>query len=176
MEGLLTNDTPHRLAKLIINEKTVIGGTVKPESCYIEPTIMTNTTLDDLCMQDEIFGPILPVIRDSTIEDAVAIVRSFPKPLALYLFSENKAIQDDLMNRLPFGGGGINTTILHVASVYLPFGGVGQSGMGSYHGKASFEAFSHQKSVLKQPSFPDLGLSYPGSKVPLSWIRKFMKG
>ncbi len=164
-----------RLEQLLIPAKTAIGGMVKPDCSYIEPTILTDVTLNDICMRDEIFGPILPIIRYETIAEAIEVIRSFPKPLALYLFTEKQEREREILNAIRFGGGSINTVILHVASSNLPFGGVGPSGMGSYHGKAGFDTFSHHKSILRQPSFFDHGLTYPGSKVPLSLIRKFMK-
>ena len=135
---------------------------------------MVNVTLDDVVMQDEIFGPILPILAFEKIEDAISIIRSFSKPLALYLFTKDKNVEKLIMERVSFGGGGVNTTILHVASSHLPFGGVGQSGTGSYHGKAGFDDFSHKKSVLKQPVFFDPGITYPGKQISLKLIKMIM--
>ncbi len=163
-----------RLEKLIDSKKVVFGGKVNVNKKYIAPTIMTDVTLDDIVMQDEIFGPILPVLAFEKIEDAISIIRSFSKPLALYLFTKDKNVEKLIMERVSFGGGGINTTILHVASSHLPFGGVGQSGTGSYHGKAGFDDFSHKKSVLKQPVFFDPGITYPGKQISLKLIKMIM--
>lgn len=163
-----------RLEKLIDPKKVIIGGQVNFEEKYIAPTIMAGVTLEDKIMEDEIFGPILPVMTYEHLEEVIKIIRGFSKPLALYLFTNSSQVEKHIMEKVTFGGGGINTTILHVASGQLPFGGVGQSGMGSYHGKAGFLEFSHKKSVLKQPSNFDFGITYPGKKISLKWIKKIM--
>ena len=126
-------------------------------------------------MEDEIFGPILPVITFEEISQVYEIIRKFSKPLALYFFTKSEKKEHEIMKKISFGGGGVNTTILHVASGKLPFGGVGPSGIGSYHGEAGFLVFSHKKSVLKQPSNFDLGLTYPNKKISLDFIKKIMK-
>ena len=135
---------------------------------------MENIAMSDKVMEEEIFGPVLPIIDVENIEEAVRIIRSLPKPLALYLFTGNKKREKQVIEQISFGGGGINTTLMHVASSYLPFGGVGQSGIGSYHGKAGFDEFTHYKSVLKQPPWPDPGIVYPGRQPPLSLIKKIL--
>lgn len=163
-----------RLEKLINYSKVIIGGDVNVEEKYISPTIMTGVTLEDKIMEDEIFGPILPIIAYENIEEVIKIIREFSKPLALYLFTKSSQTEKIIMENVTFGGGGVNTTILHVASGQLPFGGVGPSGMGSYHGKAGFLEFSHKKSVLKQPSNFDMGITYPGKKISLKWVKKLM--
>ncbi|KMQ50749.1 betaine aldehyde dehydrogenase [Chitinispirillum alkaliphilum] len=162
----------NRLSKLIDCKKVVHGGTTDPEDKFIAPTIMTNVSLDDPVMKEEVFGPILPVLTYTTIDEAIGIIRTFTKPLALYLFTMNKKLQNRIIRQISFGGGGINTTVLHAASSYLPFGGIGHSGCGSYHGKAGFDEFTHKKSVLKQSSRLDPGLNYPGKKISLKLIRK----
>lgn len=164
-----------RLHDLINYDKVIIGGEVDLEEKYIAPTIMNQVTLEDKIMEDEIFGPILPVISYENINEVYGIIRKFSKPLALYLFTKSSQVEEKILKRISFGGGGVNTTILHVATGKLPFGGVGPSGMGSYHGKAGFLDFSHKKSVLKQPSNFDLGLTYPNKKVSLDFIKKIMK-
>lgn len=164
-----------RLHELINYDKVIIGGEVDLEEKYIAPTIMNQVTLEDKIMEDEIFGPILPVISYENINEVYGIIRKFSKPLALYLFTKSSQVEEKILKRISFGGGGVNTTILHVATGKLPFGGVGPSGMGSYHGKAGFLDFSHKKSVLKQPSNFDLGLTYPNKKVSLDFIKKIMK-
>lgn len=164
-----------RLKVLIDVNRVFLGGEVDREQRYIEPTVMNGVTLEDKIMEDEIFGPILPVLVYDELSEAVDIVRHFAKPLALYLFTKDKAVEDLILKSISFGGGGINTTILHVASAQLPFGGVGPSGMGSYHGKAGFLEFSHKKSIIKQPSGIDFGVTYPHKSISLGIIRKIMK-
>lgn len=139
----------------------------------ITPTILDSPTYDAPVMAEEIFGPILPVIPVDTIDEAIAYVLSKPHPLALYLFSENKEVQKKIVNSLPYGGGCINDTILHLTSHHLPFGGVGQSGMGSYHGKAGFETFTHKKSVLTKKNFLDNSLRYPPFNKKISSLLRF---
>ena len=139
----------------------------------ITPTILDSPTYDAPVMAEEIFGPILPVIPVDTIDEAIAYVLSKPHPLALYQFSENKEVQKKIVNSLPYGGGCINDTILHLTSHHLPFGGVGQSGMGSYHGKAGFETFTHKKSVLTKKNFLDNSLRYPPFNKKISSLLRF---
>lgn len=138
----------NRLKGLIENKDIIFGGTIKDR--LFEPTILDNISFDDLIMKEEIFGPILPIITFNNIEEVVDILKTKEKPLALYYFSNNKKSIKYVMNNLHFGGGCINDTIMHLTNHKLPFGGVGRSGMGSYHGIKSFETFSHQKSILKK--------------------------
>ncbi|TKD68230.1 aldehyde dehydrogenase [Pseudalkalibacillus hwajinpoensis] len=139
-----------RLHQFLKDRDLVVGGQSDRSNLLIEPTILDNISWEDSVMQDEIFGPILPVlVYDETSEAVDAIVQR-PKPLALYLFSDDEKVQDDVLNNISFGGGAINDTINHMTTHYLPFGGVGNSGMGAYHGKASFDTFSHFKSILKR--------------------------
>ncbi|MBN8210166.1 aldehyde dehydrogenase [Bacillus sp. NTK071] len=139
-----------RLHEFLKDGDLVVGGQSDRSNLLIEPTILDNISWEDSVMQDEIFGPILPVlVYDETSEAVDAIVQR-PKPLALYLFSDDEKVQDDVLNNISFGGGAINDTINHMTTHYLPFGGVGNSGMGAYHGKASFDTFSHFKSILKR--------------------------
>ena len=126
-------------------------------------------------MQEEIFGPILPIFE---FENEIAMINKInerPKPLALYIFSESNHFQETIINNISFGGGCINDTVLHLGSPYLPFGGVGESGMGAYHGKGSFDVFSHQKGVLKQTTSFDLPLRYPHRKNALKQLKMFIK-
>lgn len=139
----------------------------------ITPTILDSPTYDAPVMAEEIFGPILPVIPVNTMDEAIEYVLSKPHPLALYLFSENKEVHKKIVNSLPYGGGCINDTILHLTSHYLPFGGVGQSGMGSYHGKAGFDTFTHKKSVLTKKKFLDNPLRYPPFNKKISALLRF---
>ncbi|MDT0145089.1 aldehyde dehydrogenase [Priestia aryabhattai] len=139
-----------RLNSFLTNGDIVFGGKTDRSRLFIEPTVLDNILWEDNVMQDEIFGPILPVIVYDEISEVIQAIVKRPKPLALYLFSEDEAVQDHILNSVSFGGGSINDTINHMTSHYLPFGGVGDSGMGAYHGKASFDTFSHAKSILKR--------------------------
>ena len=139
-----------RLSSFLTNGDIVFGGKTDRSRLFIEPTVLDNISWEDNVMQDEIFGPILPVIVYDEISEVIEAIVKRPKPLALYLFSEDEAVQDHILNSVSFGGGSINDTINHMTSHYLPFGGVGDSGMGAYHGKASFDTFSHAKSILKR--------------------------
>ncbi|MCM3770336.1 MULTISPECIES: aldehyde dehydrogenase [Priestia] len=139
-----------RLSNFLTNGNVVMGGKTDRSRLFIEPTVLDNISWEDDVMQDEIFGPILPVMVYDEISEVIEAIVKRPKPLALYLFSEDEAVQDHILNSVSFGGGSINDTINHMTSHYLPFGGVGDSGMGAYHGKASFDTFSHAKSILKR--------------------------
>jgi aldehyde dehydrogenase (NAD+) len=139
-----------RLVGFLDNGSIVTGGKHDRDNLIIEPTILDNISWDDSVMQDEIFGPILPVMTYDSLDEIIEPIVKRPKPLALYLFSDDEAVQDQILSTISFGGGSINDTINHMTSHYLPFGGVGDSGMGAYHGKASFDTFTHFKSVLKR--------------------------
>ena len=128
---------------------------------YIAPTVLRDVPLDSAVMRDEIFGPILPVLPIDGIDEAIAFVTARPKPLALYLFSESPEARDRITAETSAGGVAINETVLHLAVPSLPFGGVGESGTGAYHGEFSFRAFSHEKAVLARRSWPDLLFRYP---------------
>ena len=149
-----------RISGLIDSGKVVYGGQTKAETLQIAPTVMDGVTGDDAVMQEEIFGPVLPVLTVENIDEAYNFVRDREKPLALYLFTTDSCTKRRFMREVSFGGGCINDTIMHIATSALPFGGVGNSGMGSYHGKKSFETFSHAKAVVKKPNFLDLPLRY----------------
>nr|WP_257989752.1 aldehyde dehydrogenase [Bacillus infantis] len=139
-----------RLVGFLDNGSIMTGGQHNREELIIEPTILDNISWDDAVMQDEIFGPILPVMTYDNLDEIIEPIMNRPKPLALYLFSNDESVQDEILGTISFGGGSINDTINHMTSHYLPFGGVGASGMGAYHGKASFDTFTHFKSVLKR--------------------------
>jgi aldehyde dehydrogenase (NAD+) len=149
-----------RLISLIDGGKLFKGGTYDRETRYFEPTVLTGVSTDDAIMEDEIFGPIFPVLSYENIEDVIGYVKSRPKPLALYLFSESNGFRKKVLNELSFGGGAVNEVILQFANDHLPFGGVGQSGMGSYHGEAGFRCFSHYKSILQKPTWFEPTLKY----------------
>ncbi|WP_100010726.1 aldehyde dehydrogenase [Lentibacillus sediminis] len=164
-----------RLEEFLDNGTVLHGGTSDQSTLMIEPTILDKVTWESPVMQEEIFGPILPVLVFSDIEDAAAIVKTKEKPLALYYFGENNKMQEQIMQFLSFGGGSINDTLYHLANPHLPFGGVGASGMGAYHGKYSFDTFSHHKSIMKQSTKFDLPFRYPGGRISSSVVKKLMK-
>jgi aldehyde dehydrogenase (NAD+) len=164
-----------RLVALIKPENIFIGGKFDRVSRYLEPTVLTGVGPDDPVMEEEIFGPILPVLTYDDIDSAIAFIKSKPKPLALYLFSESSALRKKILNEISFGGGAVNEVLFHFANSELPFGGVGFSGMGSYHGEAGFRTFSHYKSIVQKPSwleFPIRYYPYTGWKLSfIKWIK-----
>lgn len=164
-----------RLIGLINHDKVVMGGQYDMAERYIAPTVMKGVTWDDAVMKEEIFGPLMPIMTYTSLEDVIQNINKRPKPLALYLFSESESIQDYVMDQVSFGGGCINDTILHVSSPYLPFGGVGASGMGAYHGEDSFKTFSHAKSILKKTVKVEKMVLYPPYKNNVKWIKKLLK-
>lgn len=164
-----------RLIGLIDNEKIYTGGDFDESNLKISPTILDNVDREDPVMQEEIFGPILPVLTFSEIKEVISAVNNNPKPLALYLFTNNKEVENRIIKNISFGGGCINDTIVHLATPYMPFGGVGESGMGSYHSKWSFDTFTHKKSIMKKSFFVDIKLRYPPYKNKLDVLKKIMK-
>lgn len=153
----------------------IYGGEVNEEARYISPTLIENATWDSAAMQEELFGPILPILTYSNLTTAIEHVKKNPKPLAAYFFSENKQAMELFLQNLSFGGGCINDTLTHVGNTQLPFGGVGQSGMNAYHGKYSFEAFTHAKSIVQKDTKFHLKLLFPpyGNRIEL--LRKLLK-
>ncbi len=149
-----------RILGLINGEKLVYGGQSEPESLRIAPTVLNNITWDDAVMGEEIFGPLLPILTFDTLAEALDTVESHPHPLALYFFSEDKAAQKKVLDTCRFGGGCINDTIIHLATSNMPFGGVSESGMGSYHGRVGFETFSHYRSIVDKKTWMDLPIRY----------------
>jgi aldehyde dehydrogenase (NAD+) len=149
-----------RLVGLLSDGEIIIGGDTKESDRYIAPTVIDQVALNAPIMQEEIFGPILPVIQYENLEEAIAIINSRPKPLALYIFSRNKELQQRILQATSSGGVCINDTVMHIGINELPFGGVGDSGIGSYHGFASFDTFSHHKSVLRKSFLLELNWRY----------------
>jgi len=163
-----------RLQKLIDNCEVLHGGISNDQKRMIEPTLV-RAGRDDKIMKDEIFGPILPLLTYQSSDDMIAFIRSKPSPLALYLFTNSSDLEDKVIERIPFGGGCINDTISHLANPHLPFGGVGDSGFGSYHGKYSFEEFSHKQSILRKPAWPDPDFRYPPyTETKFKWIKRLL--
>lgn len=149
-----------RIVGLIDQNKVVHGGKYDKNTLKIEPTVMDNADFSDAVMGEEIFGPVMPVISYEKFEDIFEILKDRQKPLALYIFSANKSHIDHILNRVQFGGGCVNDTIIHLATSEMGFGGVGESGMGAYHGKTGFDAFSHKKSIVDKKTFMDLPMRY----------------
>ena len=165
-----------RVVELLSSGRIVEGGNYNKEKLFIEPTIIRDVNMEDRIMKEEIFGPLLPVIIYRDIEECLAIIRRNRYPLALYMFTRDKEIQEFLLDRIEFGGGCINSVISHVANSNLPFGGVGTSGMGNYHSKYTFFEFTHEKSIYKSTMSLGEGLKYPPySSRKLNLVRKFMK-
>ncbi|MEO0507283.1 MAG: aldehyde dehydrogenase [Bacteroidota bacterium] len=162
------------LKEKLEGQHILFGGGHNDATRYIEPTLVDEPALDCTLMQDEIFGPILPIISYTSEEDLTQIISQYEKPLSFYVFSKNKAFQARLTSRFGFGGGAINDVVMHIANKNLPFGGVGNSGIGGYHGKHSFELFSHSKALVKKPNWLDVPFRYPPYKLPTKWI-KYMK-
>ncbi len=159
-----------RLKGLLLPDKVVWGGETNDETLQISPTLLDNVPADALIMQEEIFGPLLPILEVENVEAAINFVRSRPHPLALYLFTKEKMWENHVMHELSFGGGCINDVLSHIASVNLPFGGVGASGMGAYHGRSSFNTFSHTKSILKRGTWWDPRFRYAPYSAFTRWL------
>lgn len=164
-----------RLTDFLNDGEVIIGGERNKDHLVIEPTVLTGITWEDSVMQEEIFGPILPILEYSDLCEVIEGIHNHPNPLALYLFTESSSVQHEVMKHISFGGGCINDTLYHFVSPYLPFGGVGSSGMGAYHGKGSFDTFSHTKSILKQTTRFDIPLRYPNIKNGLKIIKYVLK-
>lgn len=166
----------HRLLGLMEDGRIAVGGGYDEESLMIEPTVITHINGRSPIMQEEIFGPLLPVIPFSTVGGAIRFVKRREKPLALYLFTKDKAVEQRVLGQVSFGGGCVNDTIMHLTTPHLAFGGVGMSGMGAYHGKSSFDTFTHYKSIVRKSKRFDAPLRYH----PYTWwkkecIRQFLK-
>ena len=163
-----------RLQSLISGESVRYGGA--SDGLKIAPTILDKVTFGSPVMQQEIFGPVLPILAYDDELEMLATLKAMPHPLALYLFANDKSLERRIFRELNFGGGCVNDTIMHIASPYLPFGGVGTSGMGAYHGKAGFRAFSHERSILRKGSFPDFAFRYlPYTHLGIKLLKKFLR-
>lgn len=164
-----------RLSGLLIPEKVVTGGKIHAEKKYISPTIMKDVAWTDKVMEEEIFGPVLPIVTYDKLDEAIEKINDRPKPLAFYVFSENPEMSKEIITKVPFGGGCINDTVIHLANPNLPFGGVGHSGIGAYHGRKSFDTFTHFKSVYKQGTKVDIPVRYPPYEGKLSLLKFFLR-
>lgn len=172
---IITEKHFDRLVGLMDNESILHGGEYSRDTLSIAPTLVDDPDWDSQIMTEEIFGPLLPIIGYDSIVDTVQTLQDRPKPLAFYLFTESEVYKEFVMGSLSFGGGCINDTLIHFANLNMPFGGVGHSGMGNYHGKYSFDTFTHFKSVTEKTTLFDIPLRYPpySSKV-LDWLKKMM--
>lgn len=165
-----------RLLKLIDKDKVFLGGDYNKDKRHISPTVMVDVDFDDAVMKEEIFGPIMPVMDYDNIEDVISKVKSRPKPLSCYVFTGSKKNKWKILNEISFGGGGVNDAVMHISNSKLPFGGVGDSGMGSYHGEHGFKAFSHFKSILQKPNWIEPNLKYfPLTDLKLKLIKLVLK-
>lgn len=165
----------NRLSEYLNDGKIYYGGKIDKNDLYMEPTILTNVDVDSNVMTEEIFGPILPVIEFENIKDIINFINAREKPLALYYFSENKVNINNILKCTTSGGVTINDTVIHVANGNLPFGGVGNSGIGSYHGKASFDTFTHKRSVMERGTFIEFNIRFAPYKNKINILKKIMK-
>jgi len=163
-----------RLASMIEPEKVIFGGETNANELYISPTLIEEPALDSPVMKEEIFGPILPILVYETEADIENVISRYEKPLSFYVFSENKSFAKKLIKTYSFGGGCINDTVVHFSNKRLPFGGVGHSGMGAYHGQLSFDIFSHHKAVVKKANWLDLPMRYAPYKDKLASIKRIL--
>lgn len=164
-----------RLTSLLENQNIIEGGISNEDDCYLAPTLVDNPSLQSDLMKEEIFGPILPILTYDTFEDLEKIILPLPKPLSLYVFTEDTDFSERCIQQFPYGGGCINDTIVHFGNNRLPFGGVGNSGIGAYRGKRSFETFTHQKAIVKRKNWLDLSFRYAPYGTKLTKLKKILK-
>ncbi|ADY29419.1 aldehyde dehydrogenase [Cellulophaga lytica] len=162
----------NNLNDLLEGQEIIFGGQTNAKDNYMAPTLVNEPSLDSKLMQGEIFGPILPIIAYTTEEDIQKYVLNYGKPLATYVFSTNRKFQQKIITKYSFGGGAINDTVIHITNKKLPFGGVGSSGIGAYHGKTSFDTFTHQKAIIKRANWLEAPLRYPPYNLPLKLVEK----
>jgi aldehyde dehydrogenase (NAD+) len=164
-----------RLSEMIREGRVIVGGQTDHPTRYIAPTVIEIDTLEHVLMEDEIFGPVLPVLVVKGMQQAMEVIKQFEKPLAFYIFSNNYKTQQYFIQNVPFGGGCVNDTVAHFINPHLPFGGVGNSGIGAYHGKFSFDTFTHYKGMLNKVVWPDVPLRYPPYHGKLGLIKQIIK-
>lgn len=174
-ERIVDSASLKALAGLIEGENAYIGGIVEESERYMAPTVLTNVRWDSPVMEEEIFGPVLPVISYGVIHELVARLAGYPAPLALYIFTTNRDIRNRLISRIRSGAVCVNDVVLQASIRSLPFGGVGESGMGSYHGKAGFDAFTYRRSILLRTSRPDWQIRYPPYRTPGKWLKAVLR-
>ncbi|MFV5699125.1 aldehyde dehydrogenase [Flavobacterium sp. ZT3R17] len=164
-----------RLVNMIEEDKVIFGGQTEIENCYISPTLIDESSVDSLIMKEEIFGPLLPILSYENETEINAVISKYEKPLALYVFTENHSFAQKIIQKYSFGGGCINDTVIHFSNKRLPFGGVGHSGIGAYHGSLSFDTFSHKKGIVKKANWLDLPMRYAPYNDKLKTIKKILK-
>ena len=164
-----------KLLSYLSQGKILWGGTHDRSKLFLSPTILEGVALDSPLMKEEIFGPVLPVFSYRSMEEALAIIRLNPNPLAFYVFTSDAEKEKAWIGRVAFGGGCVNNAAWHFANHHLPFGGIGHSGLGAYHGRYSFDLFTHAKSIMKTPVRIDPGLKYPPMKGKLKWFKLFIR-
>jgi aldehyde dehydrogenase (NAD+) len=170
---ITTDQHYQKLKEKLEGQNILYGGKCSDAEKYIEPTLVDEPNINSALMEDEIFGPIMPIISYETEDDLHRYISNYGKSLAFYLFSTHKKFQQKIMSKYSFGGGAINDTVVHISNKDLPFGGVGQSGIGGYHGKHSFDLFSHKKSMVKRGNWLDIPFRYPPYKLPTRWAKRF---
>ncbi len=163
-----------RITKMMEGQKVIFGGKSNKKGFFISPTIIDEPSLESLVMREEIFGPIIPIIGYETENDLEQLIQNYEKPLALYVFSTNTCFNKKIIQKFSFGGGCINDTLIHFSNHRLPFGGVGHSGIGAYHGKKSFDVFSHKKAVVKKANWLDNQIRYAPYKNKIKWLKKIL--
>ena len=172
---IVNSQNTERLISLIDTEKVYFGGNHNLEKRHIEPTILSDVSFDDKIMEEEVFGPILPIITYNNLQDTIDKVKSMPKPLSCYVFTKENTTKNKVLNEISFGGGCVNDAVMHISNSHFGFGGVGESGMGSYHGEEGFKAFSHYKSILDKSNLFEANIKYyPHSDKKLSLIKRMM--
>lgn len=172
---IVNNTNFDRLQKMLDPKKVVYGGQVNRESRYIQPTIIEENSLDSAVMEEEIFGPILPILTYESETDLDRIIGKFPNPLGFYVFADDKKYAENVIRKYSFGGGCVNDTMIQFINRRLPFGGIGTSGMGAYHGQLSFDLFSHKKSVVKKATWLDIPIRYAPYKNKIETIKQLLK-
>jgi aldehyde dehydrogenase (NAD+) len=158
---IINSGKTSRMESLIQSGKVITGGYTNVEKCYVSPTVITEVKPDDPVMKEEIFGPVLPVISFTDFSEVYSIIELNPKPLATYIFTRNKKLAREFLSKTQSGTAAVNDTVMQIVSSHLPFGGIGPSGMGRYHGKKSFETFSNMRSVLDKSNLIDIFIKYP---------------
>ncbi len=172
---IINDKNMQRLIALIDEDKIYTGGEYNLENRIMEPTILTNVSFEDKVMQDEIFGPILPVLEYNDLDQIIHQIKARPKPLSCYVFTNDKKLKRKILDEISFGGGAVNDAVMHIANSNMGFGGVGESGIGSYHGEHGFRAFSHYKGILEKPTWIEPNFKYhPHTKSKLKWIKRLI--
>ena len=172
---IINENHTQRLINLLNGKNIYHGGQYNRLERFIEPTIVEDITFEDDLMKEELFGPILPVIEYDKLEDIIKKVKARPKPLACYVYTNNAGIKNKILKEISFGGGAINDSNMHVTNTNIPFGGVGESGIGSYHGEFGFRAFTHYKGIVDKPTWFELNIKYsPYSLKKLKWIKRII--